>query len=293
MAKRHLTPEEHFDLRQALHMATLEALMASRRWSPGQLIFQGGTSLHLAHGSPRFSEDLDFLVSQSLDLSLLDQSVRDRLGVTVSSWLPSDTSLAVKKSRDDHNPFSFVVSVGGEQVIGAVRVKVKFWKTDDQVVAQTGVLVSAVRLASGPASGMRVFVPVATRQEILIDKVFALAARPYLKSRDIFDLYWLRGNGVPAHSVRLSDMQARFATYPHETVVRWTQKAIQRLQEIPSQSDLIQADVKRWLPSSWPLSSALVQEMIQMAVTELQHGLQVAQDMPQTRERNHALPSQE
>lgn len=69
MPKRHLTAAEAFDLRQALHVATLDALMASRRWEPGDLAFQGGTSLHLVHGSPRFSEDLDFLVNSSLKLN--------------------------------------------------------------------------------------------------------------------------------------------------------------------------------------------------------------------------------
>jgi hypothetical protein len=37
MPKRHLTPAQSFDLRQALHVATLDALMASRRWEPGDL----------------------------------------------------------------------------------------------------------------------------------------------------------------------------------------------------------------------------------------------------------------
>ena len=50
MPKRHLTPTEAFDLRQALHMATLDALMSSRRWEPGDLVFRGGTSLHLVYG---------------------------------------------------------------------------------------------------------------------------------------------------------------------------------------------------------------------------------------------------
>ena len=293
MPKRHLTPESRFDLRQALHMATLDALMASRRWNPGQLIFQGGTSLHLVHGSPRFSEDLDFLVSESLDLSSLNRSVGDRLGVTVSSWLPSGTTLAVKKSRDDHNPFSFVVSVGGEQVLGAVRVKVEFWRANALAVAQTGAIVSAVRLASGPASGTQTFVPAATRQEILTDKVFALAARPYLKPRDIFDLYWLVSQGVPAQSVRAQDMQTRFATYPDMSASQWTQKAAHRLKEVPCQLTNIQADLKRWLPSSWPLDSVLVQEMIDVSMTELRQGLRVVQEIPRKRRQDRVSFSPE
>ena len=75
MVKRLLSTSDAFDLRQALHVAVLEALVAARRWEPGDLVFQGGTSLHLVHGSPRFSEDLDFLVKQSLDLSFIASAV--------------------------------------------------------------------------------------------------------------------------------------------------------------------------------------------------------------------------
>lgn len=82
MPKRPLTATEQFDLRQALHVATLDALMASRRWQPGELVFQGGTSLHLAHGSPRFSEDLDFLVDSTLKLSNIADAVGQRLAST-------------------------------------------------------------------------------------------------------------------------------------------------------------------------------------------------------------------
>ena len=93
MPKRSLSAVEAFDLRQALHVSVLEALLASRRWEPGDLVFQGGTSLHLAHGSPRFSEDLDFLVKSTLDLHAIGESVQARVGR--SPWIPKDARLTV------------------------------------------------------------------------------------------------------------------------------------------------------------------------------------------------------
>ena len=40
MAKKTtLTAAQQLELRQALHVAVLEALLASRRWQPGELIF--------------------------------------------------------------------------------------------------------------------------------------------------------------------------------------------------------------------------------------------------------------
>ena len=72
-----------FDLRQALHVATWDASMAARRWEPGDLVFQGGTCLHLAHGSPRFSEDLDFLINARLKLDSLSEAVQAMIKVMI------------------------------------------------------------------------------------------------------------------------------------------------------------------------------------------------------------------
>ena len=66
--KRTLSAQDEVHLRAVLQTATLAALMDSRRWEPGDIAFQGGTSLHLTHGSARFSEDLDFMVRGSLSL---------------------------------------------------------------------------------------------------------------------------------------------------------------------------------------------------------------------------------
>lgn len=59
---RELSPTEVFEITQSMQVAALEAMMVTRDWQPGELIFHGGTSLHLVHGSPRYSEDLDFMV---------------------------------------------------------------------------------------------------------------------------------------------------------------------------------------------------------------------------------------
>ncbi|MDR3323760.1 MAG: nucleotidyl transferase AbiEii/AbiGii toxin family protein, partial [Zoogloeaceae bacterium] len=169
MSKRQLSPTEAFELRQALHIATLDALMASQRWNPGELVFQGGTSLHLAHGSPRFSEDLDFLVSDSLNLAPIAASVCERLSDL--GWLPDDAALTVGKTRDGRNPYSFVVSIGGENIIGSVRVKVELWQTNGRILSGLQVVVAPVRLARGALAGMQTFVPTAELAEIHADKV--------------------------------------------------------------------------------------------------------------------------
>jgi predicted nucleotidyltransferase component of viral defense system len=284
MPKRPLTPTEAFDLRQALHVATLDALMTSRRWEPGDLVFQGGTSLHLAHGSPRFSEDLDFLVNSSLKLDSITESIQARLDGT--AWIPEDTKLTVGKAKDGHNPHAFVVSIGGPDVIGAVRVKVELWQTAEAALSAVKATVAPVGLARGPAAGVQAYVPTAELPEIYADKVFALAARPYLKPRDVFDLHWLDRHSN-LRECTAEELRVRLQTYPNETPNGWLDKAFARRAELKNAGPAIADDLKRWLPSSWPITEATAQEMALHAITSLEQGIDV---MREIREHDHDTP---
>lgn len=272
MPKRPLTATEQFDLRQALHVATLDALMASRRWQPGELVFQGGTSLHLAHGSPRFSEDLDFLVDSTLKLSNIADAVGQRLAGT--SWLPQGTELAIRKAKADHNPHTFQVSIGGPEILGAVRVKVELWQTPPKALNAVGATVTPLRVTSGPGGGTQALVPTADMPEILADKVFALAARPYLKPRDVFDLHWLaEHSGLTTCSEM--DMRVRLDTYPNTTPQAWLEQAHTRKAHLDTSLDEVRTDLQRWLPTSWPLTNDKVLAMIRSASEALSNGIEL------------------
>lgn len=286
MPKRHLTPTEAFDLRQALHVATLDALMASRRWEPGDLVFQGGTSLHLAHGSPRYSEDLDFLVNSSLNLQSLAKAVEARL--EGASWLvPDGAKLTVSKAKDARNPHTFVVAIGGPDLIGAVRVKVELWRVKESALTAVSTTVTPVRLVHGAASGLQTFVPTAELPEIYVDKVFALGARPYLKARDVFDLHWLAVHGISGVCTT-ENLRVRLETYPEETPAAWLTKADARGQDLASSAAAVGQDLKRWLPSTWPLTKAAVQAMIQTAIASLDEGMRVMRAIDATAEPSGA-----
>ena len=273
MAKRTLSAAEAFDLRQALHVSVLEALLASRRWEPGDLIFQGGTSLHLVHGSPRFSEDLDFLVKSALDLHTIGASVQARLGR--SPWIPKDAKLTVSPAKAGRNPHAFDVSIGSAAIIGSVRVRVELWQAPASALLPLAVEVRPVRLLTGPAAGAQAFVPSATPHEIYVDKVFALAARPYLKARDVFDLHWLTSQAFTADTLMCSptDLEVRLATYPSQTPQNWLAQAAARRAELPIKIASIQRDLKRWLPATWWVQKAQVEAMVQTSMLALDGGI--------------------
>lgn len=267
MPKTVLTPTQAFDLRQVLHVAALQALMASRRWAPGDLVFQGGTSLHLAYGSPRLSEDLDFMVSEALNLTSIEATVLQRLQ-SIGMVLPEGGQLSVTRAKDGHNPHAFVVAISGNDLIGGVRVKIEMWKTNAEALSEVQATVAPVRTVSG----MQAFVPTAELSEIYADKVFALAARDRLKPRDVFDLHWL----VKHHHVsKVSEqkLQVRLAAYPNETPAGWLDKAFARRNGLRDASGEIAKDLKRWLPSSWPMDDAKAEDMARTAIDCLEQGI--------------------
>lgn len=281
--KRVLAPDEQFRLRNALQLATLAALMESRRWEPGDLVFQGGTCLHLAHGSARFSEDLDFMIRGGLSIDGLAAEIERRLR------LPSGSNglvPTVSMGRHDRNPHSFTVTLSAPDVIGSVKVKVELWETDRNVLRSVQVVVSAIAGAAGP-----MYVPSENLEEICADKIYAVGARARLKPRDVFDLWWLCQRETPPALVPAS-LLARLSIYPgkandpRKTAGQWLANAAGRLAELTA-SDAparVAIDLKRWLPTSWPMQQADAAGMLAIAATLLKQGMAVVRDFEATGE---------
>ena len=274
--KRTLPPQQAQLLRALLQTATLAALMDSRRWEPGDLAFQGGTSLHLAHGSARFSEDLDFMVRGGLSLAGLSKQVQQKLRLPPD--VPSDLRVTVSSGKDARNPHSFDVTLSGPQVLGSARVKVEFWQAQPEALKSLQLKISTVASPAGQA-----FVPTLTLPEIFADKVYALGARGRIKPRDVFDLWWLGEQGMPA--LTLQALLTRLEIYPAasgqalDTARAWLANAALRLAELRAADAALRVafDLKRWLPSSWLMNEQVAADMLQIAVAQLEVGMGLLQ----------------
>ena len=273
-SKRVLTPDEMFRLRGDLQAAALTALIDSRRWEPGDLVFQGGACLHLAHGSARFSEDLDFMIRGGLPLQGIAEQVLRRLRLPAS--IAQDLELTASPSRDGRNPHAFTLTLGGSRVIGSAKVKVELWQTDPLAIRAVDV---AVRAILSP-TGIQAFVPVETTDELLADKVYALGARSRLKPRDVFDLWWLQSLAAPP-ALEPDALLQRLLIYPHgdacATAGLWLTSAAKR-QGLMNDSSLAQnvaLDLARWLPSSWPMSARHARPMLELAKRQLKAGVKI------------------
>lgn len=280
MAKKVLTPGELFRLRSSLQVAALAALMGSRRWEPGDLAFQGGTSLNLVHGSPRFSEDLDFMIRGGLTLTGLEKAI-ERL-LVLPPGTPAGLSHTITLAKEGRNPHAFTITLSGDGFIGTAKVKVELWHTSPQAMDRLQLLVRPVVAPDGTQT----HVPVETLDEILADKVFAIGARDRIKPRDIFDLWWIQATSATALSP--DKLALRLDIYPRETPCetarKWLENAQQRVEFLasPQAPEIVAEDLRRWLPSTWPMRpedaalmveaarAALLDGMAQMAEIEAQ-----------------------
>ena len=144
------------------------------------IVFQGGTALRLFHGNPRFSEDIDLVMVEGVASFRLGDHMA-HVGRYVEDALPFLDSVVTRSQKDDGRLQRHVlgtVSVDRGQV---VRVHVELAAVPSHR--------NGPRILDHPP--VRPAVRVEDPVEILADKVCALAFRPYLKGRDLWDVHFL------------------------------------------------------------------------------------------------------
>ena len=243
--------------------------------------------MHLAHGSARFSEALDFMVRGGLSLAGLSAKVLEKLHLPAS--IPADLKLSVTQGKDAKNPHSFYVVLSGPDVLGSAKVKVELWQTGDAALRSLQVQVSTVSSAAGQA-----FVPTLTLDEIFADKVYALGARKRIKPRDVFDLWWLEQKHLPALHPQALKTRLEIYSAPTgrivDTAQRWLHSAALRLDELRSinAAATVAADLQRWLPSSWKMDATVAANMLRPAIAHLQAAIVTMQAIAQAAQAEQA-----
>lgn len=181
--------------KEILHYDILFAL--DRENLLGDLTFQGGTSLRLCFGSPRFSEDLDFVGGfdfSSARLAEIRACVMDHIGARYG------LDVSVKNPKEmKEEPAYWGLNMDRWQVAVTTnpgrpdlpRQKIKLEVCN--VPAHTMELRALDRNYSFlPASYQDLLIPVETLDEILADKLVSLpACQDYVRYRDIWDIRWL------------------------------------------------------------------------------------------------------
>jgi len=202
-----------------LHIHVLDALYREGAATALGLVFQGGTALHLGYGSPRRSEDLDLLVRRSEAtaeaLNTLMNRAHDRVRQAALLQYGSDDLQLKVNARNPrgHNPAVFEFRLTGATPAEPHAVlKVEFFAVEPEVLNRYGRGPRSLRSPLYPH--LSPVAPVASLQEILLDKIHALGGRRYLKYRDVFDLWWLQQSaGLPLTPEAFANFPTHRAMY--------------------------------------------------------------------------------
>ncbi len=139
------------------------------------LVFKGGTALRLVYGSPRFSEDLDF--------SLLRDTLKKRFCPLVERIISPYPELSITDCVEKYYTYLAEIRVSINYLSTPFRIKIEISKR-----IQRGYKWE-LKLLSSPSVNLQALVQVATLRQLYKDKL--ICAKERLKSKDIFDLWYL------------------------------------------------------------------------------------------------------
>lgn len=224
---------------EALHLLVLDVLFALP--DSRSICFQGGTSIHLLYGGYRYSEDLDFAgagINLELTQKLITKSRREieknialLLGHGECRWnYPQD--------RASKRIYEYWMDFQPDGKRQRYRVKMEFARYP---VYQEKIL--PVK-SDFDVMQRRPLVTGLTLSELLAEKITAAAGRPYIKGRDIFDLWYL--SEVLGENVDSSLVERKFMDYR----VSWSKSGLKKKLSVVDAKNLA-SEMNRFLPKRY------------------------------------------
>lgn len=215
-----------------------------------RLTFQGGASLRLCHGSPRYSEDLDFVGGEDFSRRRLgpikdciERYIGRRYGLEVSVREPGD--LRGDREYADLKIDKWQVTVTtdpGHSDIPRQRVKIEVASLNAYSREPRAVQLNYEFLPEGYGDTI---VLTESLDEVMADKLVSLVnTTGYVRNRDIWDLRWLKRQGAQPRTewVRNKVRDYRVDNYGEKLALM-----LERLPEI-IQGDVFQREISRFIP---------------------------------------------
>lgn len=256
-----LTREQAINLVVELQQAVLVGIGRRAPWNEKDMSFHGGTSLKLAWNSHRFSEDLDFLVSSEMitadHIEKVLQEIVNEIEVLGVSAFKHDKPFSLElrnKSRPDNPNKAFWVVWSHPNVHGNVKLKVEFFMADPEPVHAYGSNMQTLSYTNKMNVAVKADLNIAQLKSIYVDKLSAIAYRPMVKYRDVFDLWFVvRQGAVPDQDELLAGLKVNNLIYDR-TFSQRIEKTTLLLQTRPFNLNDYQVDMENWIPEDIYLS---------------------------------------
>lgn len=170
---------------EVMQIAFLDGLYGEKEGL--EVVLHGGTAVRLLHSGYRYSEDLDFCISDKMDEKrlgrLVEKAYRHACDLITLHFGRQETELRKKEGRKRIATWWFNLLPPGER--RKYRVKIEFGAYP--IYLHRG-LPLRIRNSFMPRQPVIISTDI---KELLADKINALADRPYVKERDFFDVWYL------------------------------------------------------------------------------------------------------
>lgn len=209
--------EEENAVKEILQEIALYALWRSDFFDCA--LFQGGTSLRILHGLPRFSEDLDFLLrvpNSDFDWSpylkgMTEVFAQFGLKLEAQPKPRMDTAIRAALLKDDSIVSQLDLSFAGTGHRKAIKIKLEI---DINPPAGSD---EAATFLDFPADYEVRHQDLASNFAL---KIHALLCRGFLKGRDWFDFSWYVSRGVTPNLVLLQNALVQVGPWARDTSLR-------------------------------------------------------------------------
>lgn len=270
--KREIKPDEKMEWEQMLQLLTLDGIATKTSFKIDELAFHGGTSLRMSWNSPRFSEDLDFMISEVVLPQLPDKmnKVFDYMKAKLLEVDPKFSFRTKEVVKRDGAMMVYNASLEKEGVIGSARVKMEFWRVKPEYLDGYKPIFKQILPIADLKMRVNDLLPVADLKTAYCDKIVALSTRPFVKWRDLFDIWWLRSQNSldpindPDFMDRFKHNLSAYNVGEGKTLKSALSECLSwNTEELLKKSEL---ELKKWLsPSLWEkLYPDTVKEMIRV-----------------------------
>ncbi len=215
-----------------------------------KLTFQGGTSLRLCHGAPRFSEDLDFVgghdfTSQQLMAmkDCIEHYIGKRYSLEVTVKAPAELKNQARLQGLNVDKWQIaIVTAPGQKHLPKQRIKLEVANIPAYSREPRALQLNYDFLPDGYGDTL---IMTETLDEVMTDKLVSLVnCQRYVRHRDIWDLRWLKQQGAQFNMAWLSDKLNDYGIkdYPGMLDTMW-----QNLPQI-THSEAFKAEMIRFIP---------------------------------------------
>lgn len=180
-------------IKEMLHVDILRALSNSD--IGGQIVFQGGTALRLCYGGNRYSEDLDFVTSNSMgdfDKPLFKEFEKVFIN-TMKKKYNLEAEFDYPKNEDNLvQKWTAKILLPTERKKTKINIEICRIPSYDYGVKT----IENFYKIKGSNYLDPILLNVESLDEILADKIIAFGARAYMKYRDLWDIKWLTDKNI-------------------------------------------------------------------------------------------------